>query len=96
MQRWFTLVAAVLSTAIFVAVRNTLDLEGSRFIGVLLGFSTLAVALTVGSTVPLRGSTPRALLFGLAASLLVPLLAFAYYVLFYFGGCLSGLVSCPS
>jgi hypothetical protein len=63
---------------------------------VLLGFSTLAAALTVASTVPLHGSTPRALLFGLAAFLVVPLFVFVYYVLFYFGGCLSGFATCPS
>jgi hypothetical protein len=77
--RWFALAAAVLSTAVFVVVRNKLDLEESRFIFAMLGCSTLAAALTLVSTFTRRPSS--SLLLGLAAFILVPLLYVAYLVL---------------
>jgi hypothetical protein len=96
-QRWFTLVAAVLSTAIFVGIRDTLDLEESRFIFALLACSTLALWLSVVSGTFLRGSKPSSLLFlGCAAFLLVPLLYGAYLVLYVVSVCMIGGQTCYS
>ncbi len=91
------LVAAVLSTAIFIVVRNTLDLEESRFIFALLACSTLALWLSVVSGTFLQGSkTSSLLLLGCAAFLLVPLLYVAYLVLFVISVCLIGGQTCSS
>jgi hypothetical protein len=95
-QRWFTLVAAVLSTAIFVVVRNTLDLESSRFIFALIACSTLAFWLSVVSGTFVRGSTLSTLLLGCAAFLLVPLLYGAYIVLYLVSVCMIGGQTCYS
>jgi hypothetical protein len=80
--RWFTLAAAVLSAAIFIVVRNTLDLEDSRFVIALLACSTLAMALSLAVGPLFRGWTRSSLLPAVAAFVLVPLLYVAYLVLF--------------
>jgi hypothetical protein len=95
-QRWFALVAALLSTAIFVVVRNALDLEDSRFMLALLACSALALTLTVASAALLRRMTLSALALGVAAFILVPILFVAYIVLFVVSVCLVGGQSCYS
>jgi hypothetical protein len=66
-----TLLAAGVSTAIFVVVRNDLDLEESRFIHALLAFSAVGFALSVTSSILLGGSMRSSLALGVVASLLV-------------------------
>ena len=72
----------MLSTAIFIVVRNTLDLEDSRFVIALLGCSTLAMALSLALGPVFGGGTRSSLLLGFAAFILVPLLYVAYLVLY--------------
>ncbi len=82
MYRLLALGAAVLATALFVAVRNWRDLEDSAFVGALLACSALALALSA-TLAAFAGPGPRpALLVGLAAFLLVPLLYVAYLVIY--------------
>jgi hypothetical protein len=91
-----TLLAAGVSTAIFVVVRNDLDLEESRFIHALLAFSAVGFALSVTSSILLGGSMRSSLALGVVASLLVPLLYVAYLVLFVISVCLIGGETCYS
>jgi hypothetical protein len=91
-----SLLAAGVSTAIFVVVRNDLDLEGSRFIHALLDFSVTGFALSVTSSILLRGSMRSSLGLGVVSFLLVPLLYVAYLVLFVISVCLIGGETCSS
>jgi hypothetical protein len=91
-----TLLAAGVSTAIFVVVRNDLDLEESRFIHALLAFSAVGFALSVTSSILLGGSMRSSLALGVVASLLVPLLYVAYFVFFVISVCLIGGETCYS
>jgi hypothetical protein len=91
-----TLLAAGVSTAIFVVVRNDLDLEESRFIYALLAFSAVGFALSVTSSILLGGSMRSSLALGVVASVLVPLLYVAYLVLFVISVCLIGGETCYS
>jgi hypothetical protein len=95
-QRWFTLAAAILSTAIFVVVRNTLDLEDSRFVLALLACSTLALTLSVASATLFGSSRPSSVVLGVAAAILVPLLYVVYLALFVVTVCLIGGETCYS
>ena len=94
--RWFTLVGASLSTAIFILVRNTLDLEESPFVIAMFGCSMIAAALALISTALLHGPTRSSLLLGLAAFALVPALYVAYLVLFAITVCVIGEETCYS
>jgi hypothetical protein len=91
-----TLLAALASTAIFIVVRNKLDLEESRFIHALLAFSAVAFTLSVTSSILLRGSMRSSLAQGIVAFLLVPLLYVAYLVLFVISVCIIGGQTCYS
>jgi len=96
-QRWLTPVVAALSTAIFVVVRNTLDLEESRFVLALLACSALALALTVALGVFFRSSTRSSVVvLGVVSFILVPLLYVAYLVLFVVTVCIIGGETCYS
>jgi hypothetical protein len=94
--RWFTLVAAVLSTAIFILVRNTLDLEESRFVIALLVCSMFAATLALVSTAALHGATRSSVRLGFAAFVLVPVLYATYLVLFVATVCVIGGETCYS
>lgn len=96
MARWFTLVAAVLSTAIFILVRNTLDLEESRFVIALLVCSIFAATLALVSTAVLHGATRSSVLLGFAAFVLVPVLYATYLVLLVATVCVIGGETCYS
>jgi hypothetical protein len=91
-----TLVAAIASTALFVVVRNSLDLEDSRFIYAMLAFSTLAFALSAASCLILGSSMRSSVGLGALAFLVVPLLYVAYLALFVVAVCLIGSESCYS
>jgi hypothetical protein len=91
-----TLLAAVANTAIFVVVRNDLDLEDSRFIYAMLTFSTLAFALSAASCLILGSSMRSSAALGVVAFLLVPLLYVAYLALFVVAVCLIGSETCYS
>jgi hypothetical protein len=91
-----TLFAAGVSTAIFVVVRNQFDLEDSRFITALLWFSTLALALSVASSLLLRRSLRSTVGLGVLALVLVPLLYVVYLVLFVVSVCIIGGQTCYS
>jgi hypothetical protein len=90
------LVAALASTAIFVVVRNDLDLEDSRFIYAMLAFSTLAFALSAASCLILASSMRSSVGLGVVAFLSVPLLYVAYLALFVVAVCLIGSETCYS
>ena len=97
MRQWIaTLLAAGVSAAIFVVVRNRLDLEDSRFITAMLAFSVLAVALSVASSLLLGGSARSSLGLAVLALVLVPLLYVAYLVLFVVAVCIIGGETCYS
>lgn len=91
-----TFIAAGVSTAIFVLVRNEFDLEESRFINALLAFSTVALALSVVSSILLRSSMRSSVALGVVAFLLVPLLYLVYLVLFVLSVCIVGGQTCYS
>jgi hypothetical protein len=91
-----TLLAAAVSTAIFVILRNRFDLEDSRFITALLAFSTVALALSVASSISLRSPLRSTVALGVAAFLLVPLLYVVYLVLFVVSVCIVGGQTCYS
>jgi hypothetical protein len=80
----------------FVVVRNRLDLEDSRFINALLAFSTLALALSVASSILLRGSARSSLGLAVLALVLVPLLYVVYLVFFAVSVCIIGGETCYS
>jgi hypothetical protein len=96
--RWLipTLLAAVASTAIFVVVRNNLDLEDSRFIYAMLAFSTLAFGLSAASCLILGSSMRSSSALGVVAFIAVPLLYVAYLALFVVAVCLIGSETCYS
>lgn len=91
-----TAIAAVVCAAIFVVVRNHLDLEDSRFINALLVCSTLAFALSMASSALRRGSMRSSVALGVAGFLLVPLLYVAYLVIFAVSVCIVGGQTCYS
>jgi hypothetical protein len=91
-----TLVAAGVSTATFVVVRNEFDLEDSRFIMSLLTFSSVALALSTASSIFLRGSVRSSVALGAVAFLLVPILYVVYLVLFVVSVCIIGGQTCYS
>ena len=91
-----TFLAAAVCTAIFVFVRNRLDLEDSRFVTTLLAFSTFALALSVASSISFRSPMRSTVTLGVAAFLLVPLLYVAYLVLFVVSVCIVGGQTCYS
>jgi drug/metabolite transporter (DMT)-like permease len=91
-----TLLVAGVSTAIFVGVRNQFDLEDSRFIVALLAFSTVALALSVASSILLRSSIRLSVALGAVAFLLVPVLYVVYLVLFVVSVCIIGGQTCYS
>jgi hypothetical protein len=91
-----TLLAAVASTAIFVVVRNNLDLEDSRFIYAMLAFSTLALGLSAASCLILSSSMRSSIALGVFAFIAVPLLYVAYLALFVVAVCLIGSETCYS
>jgi hypothetical protein len=95
-QLFATLLAAGVSTAIFVVVRNQLDLEDSQFITALVALSTLALALSVASSVLLRSSMRSTVALGVAAFLLVPLLYVVYLIVFVVSACIVGGQTCYS
>jgi hypothetical protein len=96
-RQWIaTLLTAGVSTAIFVVVRNHLDLEDLRFITALLAFSILAFALSVASSFLLRGSARSSLGRAVLALVLVPLLYVAYLVFFAVSVCIIGGETCYS
>ena len=91
-----TLLVAGASTAMFVVVRNQFDLEDSRFIEALLAFSTVALALSVASSLLLRSSVRSSIALGAVAFLLVPFLFAVYLVLFVVSACIVGGQTCYS
>jgi hypothetical protein len=91
-----TLLAAAVSTAVFVVLRNRFDLEDSRFITALLAFSTVALALSVASSISVRSPLRSTVALGVAAFLLVPLLYVVYLVLFVVSVCIVGGQTCYS
>jgi phosphatidylserine synthase len=91
-----TLLAAAVSTAVFVVLRNRLDLEDSRFITTLLAFSTVALALSVASSISVRSPMRSTVALGVAAFLLVPLLYVVYLVVFVVSVCIVGGQTCYS
>ena len=91
-----TLLAAVASTAIFVVVRNDLDLEDSRFIHAMLAFSTLAFGLSAASCLILGSSMRSSIALGVVAFIAVPLLYVAYLAVFVVAVCLIGSETCYS
>jgi hypothetical protein len=90
------LFAAGVSTAIFVVVRNQLDLEESRFVIALLACSTVALVLSVASSALLGATGRQFVAVGVAAFLLVPLLYVIYLVLFVISVCIVGGQTCYS
>jgi hypothetical protein len=96
-RQWIaTFVAAGVSTAIFVLVRNHLDLEDSRFLTALLACSTLAFAFSAASSFLLQGSARSSLGFAVLALVLVPLLYVVYLVVFAVSVCIIGGETCYS
>jgi hypothetical protein len=95
-QLFATLLAAGVSTAIFVVVRNHFDLEDSRFINALLAFSSVALAVSMASSVFMRCSMRSTVALGVVAFVLVPLLYVAYLVLFVVSVCIIGGQTCYS
>jgi hypothetical protein len=91
-----TVLAAGFSTAIFVVVRNQLDLEDARFINALIAFSMLALVLSVASSILLRASMRSYVGLGVLAFVLVPLLYVAYLFLFVVSVCIIGGQTCYS
>lgn len=91
-----TLAAAGVSTAMFVVVRNEFDLEDSRSITALVAFSTVALALSVASSILLRKSVRSSVALGAVAFLLVPILYVVYLVLFVVSVCIIGGQTCYS
>lgn len=91
-----TLLSAGISTAIFVVVRNQLDLEDSRFIMAMLAFSAVALVLSVASSVLLGSSARSSIGLGVLAFVLVPLLYVIYLVLAVVSVCLIGGETCYS
>ena len=91
-----TLLVAGVSTAMFAVVRNQFDLEDSRFIVALLAFSTVALALSVASSILLRSSIRSSVALGAVACLLVPVLYVVYLVLFVVSVCIIGGQTCYS
>jgi hypothetical protein len=95
-QLFATVLAAGFSAAIFVVVRNQLNLEDERFIDALLAFSTLALVLSVASSILLRASMRSYVGLGVLALVLVPLLYVAYLVVFVVSFCIVGGQTCYS
>jgi hypothetical protein len=91
-----TLLVAGVSTAIFVVVRNQFDLEDSLFIAALLGFSIVALALSLSSSILLRSSVRSSMVLGAVAFLLVPVFYAIYLVLFVLSVCIVGGQTCYS
>jgi hypothetical protein len=91
-----TLLVAGVSTAMFVVVRNRFGLEDSRFLGALLAVSTIALALSVASSILLRSSVRASLALGAVAFLLVPVLYVVYLVVFVVSVCIIGGETCYS
>lgn len=74
-------------TAGFVVVRNSLDLEASRFLYTLVAFSFAAGLLAFATSSPFCVTSRRRLLNGLVASLLVPIMFVIYLVAYEVAVC---------